>query len=143
MIGKCRVIGYPVKVTALGLIMHSAPRRIRAHDHHIPVGRPYNGTIAGGTQSNHFARIFMHAIISKVQEGSPYNAITQRPWNDVRTFVDDVSHTVRARWHVGKHIKAAGILNKFAEKKKEVCPSVARLLCLQQTKRREGVFLLG
>ena len=38
--GDCRDIGYLVKLIVLGLIMHSAPRTIRAYDHHLPLGRP-------------------------------------------------------------------------------------------------------
>ena len=73
LIAKCLTLGYPVKLAALGIIMHTAPRTIRAYDHHVMMGRPSNGIIAGCTQSNHFARIFLHAIISSVHEASPYN----------------------------------------------------------------------
>ena len=98
------------------------------------MGRPSNGIIAGCTQSNHFARIFLHAIISAVHEASPYNDqpinhmgslwegapqewnkhLPRRPWNDIRTFVDDVSQTVRAKWPVMKMVRAAQVLKTQA-----------------------------
>ena len=107
-------LGYPVKLAALGISMHTAPRTIRAYDHHVPMGRPSKWIIAGCTQSNQFARTFLHAIITKVHEASPYNDqhiwegvpeewsmhIASKPWNDIQSFVDDVSQTVRAKWPV-------------------------------------------
>ena len=107
LVRKCGECRYPIKLTALGLIMHTAPRMLKAYDHYMMVGLPANGIIAGCTQSNHFARIFLHDIIRATLEGSPYNNITQTQylvdsplpvgaWNDIRSFVDDVSQTVRA-----------------------------------------------
>ena len=116
LIEKCRAVQYPVKLAALGVLMHSAPRIIRAYDHHINVGIPHNGIIAGCTQSNHFARIFLHGIVRAVLEGSPYNYLTGEPWNSIRTFVDDVSHTVRAKQPILKIMLAAGIILRESRK---------------------------
>ena len=42
--------------------------------------------------------------------------LPRRPWNDIRTFVDDVSQTVPAKWPVMKMIKAADVLKTEALK---------------------------
>ena len=108
LIAKAIEVEYPLTVFCLGLQMHMAPRAIKSYDCNMYASTPTNGIIAGCTQSNHFARIFLHDIIRATLEGSPYNNITQTQylvdsplpigaWNDIRSFVDDVSQTVRAK----------------------------------------------
>ena len=114
--------------------------------------KPSNGIIAGCTQSNHFARIFLHAIISKVHEASPYNDqhvwegvpeqwnmhITRKPWNEIRTFVDDVSQTVRAKWPVMKMIKAAKILEDGSPKGWIDCQHQNSCACIKPKGRKSS-----
>ena len=57
LIDRANYLGYPSKLIAMGMVMHMA-RVIRAYEHHMEVGLPSNGIIAGCIQSNHFARIF-------------------------------------------------------------------------------------
>ena len=51
LIATSNEIGYPIKLTALGLIMHTAPRTIRAYDHHVPLGRPSDGILRGAPKA--------------------------------------------------------------------------------------------
>ena len=89
LIDRANYLGYPSKLIAMGMIMHMAPRVIRAYEHHMEVGLPANGIIAGCTQSNHFARIFLYTVILALGEGSPYG--------EIRTFVDDIAQTERGK----------------------------------------------
>ena len=67
----------------------------------------------------------MHDIIRATLEGSPYNNITQTQylvdsplpigaWNDIRSFVDDVSQTVRAKMPANKMMSSATIFARLA-----------------------------
>ena len=115
LISKCNELRYPVKLTALGLMIHTAPRMLKAYDHYAMVGIPANGIIAGCTQSNHFARIFLHDIVRDTLSGSPFNYIRYEYWNDIRTFVDDVSQTVRSMQPITKLMQAARVLIQRAK----------------------------
>ena len=115
LISKCNELRYPVKLTALGLMMHTAPRMLKAYDHYAMVGTPANGIIAGCTQSNHFARIFLYDIVRDTLSGSPFNYIRYEYWNDIRTFVDDVSQTVRSMQPITKLVQAARVLIQKAK----------------------------
>ena len=45
---------YPIKVAALGIQMHMAPRVIKAYDCHCDTENPSNSIIAGCMQSTFF-----------------------------------------------------------------------------------------
>ena len=79
---------------------------LQAYDHYYVVGLPATGIIAGCTQSHHFARIFLNDIVKAAIEGSPYDTIRGEAWNDIRTFVDDVSQTVRSKFPVRRIMQA-------------------------------------
>ena len=59
-------LSYPVRLKALGLIMHMAPRLIRAGESYAYARLPTNGIIAGCSQSNAFARAFLHHILEQI-----------------------------------------------------------------------------
>ena len=42
IVAKCDMCRYPIKLTALGLIMHTAPRMLKAYDHYLLVARQWH-----------------------------------------------------------------------------------------------------
>ena len=129
---KSNELGYPTKLAALGLTMHTAPRMLKAYEHYLPVGIPSNGIIAGCTQSNHFARILLHDIVRDTLNGSPFNYIGYGHWNDIRTLVDDISQTVRSVQPISKLVQAARILVRRARRDRLIISPKTAVLASKQ-----------
>ncbi len=64
-------LDYPIRMLALGMIMHMAPRVVTCHGSYQVVGLPANGIIAGCTQSNQFARVFLFAVMHAMANAVP------------------------------------------------------------------------
>ncbi len=66
LIQRAQDMEYPCVVMALGMQMHMAPRIIKAHEHNTLCELPSNGSIAGCTQSNTLAKIFLHLVFKRI-----------------------------------------------------------------------------
>ena len=85
-------LNYPMRLLALGLVMHMSPRLIRAGESYAMAMLATNGIIAGCSQSNAFARAFLHHILehmctARVNHGEKVL---------FRQFVDDLRQSHRA-----------------------------------------------
>jgi hypothetical protein len=83
-------LGYPVRLSALGLAMHMAPRAVRAGDAVSIIVENSRGIIAGCSQSNAFARAFLHETLQL----SYARQCIAREKQFVRQFVDDIRQTI-------------------------------------------------
>ena len=89
---------YPIMILALGVSMHMAPRVLKTQEHFTMCELPSNGIIAGCTQSNIFARIFLFAILKWSIEGVPINCRMRNPdWDFLKSFVDDITQANKAK----------------------------------------------
>lgn len=78
--------GYNATFLALGLQMHMAPRLVKARDAYAYCKLPANGIIAGCTQSNTFARIFLYFVLHARYNDTSLKADATY----IRQFVDDI-----------------------------------------------------
>ena len=60
-----------MRTFALGIQTHWAPRIVKARDNLTMGKQPSNGIIAGCTQSNKFARVFLYPILRDIYEAIP------------------------------------------------------------------------
>ena len=79
-------MGYPLLTFALGVQMHLAPRVLKAYDHYELCEPVSNSIIAGCTQSTYWAKVMLFAVVAGALEANPYQ--------ELRTFVDDVAQRV-------------------------------------------------
>ena len=68
LIQRAKEYGYPIRTFALGIQMHLAPRIVKAHGNLTMCKQPSNGIIAGCTQSNKFAGVFLFPTLRDIYE---------------------------------------------------------------------------
>ena len=87
LIDRAIELGFLPKALYLSLTMHLAPRIMKAYDHYGDAFCPIDSICAGCTNSNGFARILLHKVMSI--------AHTHYPSLEFRQFVDDLRQTTR------------------------------------------------
>ena len=79
-------LDYDSRMLILGVMMHMAPRVLKAYDQYTQCEMPNNGIIAGCTQSNIFARLLLYTVMAA--------AMQRHDGQVLRSFVDDINQTM-------------------------------------------------
>ena len=105
--------------------MHMAPRGLRCYQHCPGQIQPNHGIIAGCTQSNTFAKVYLNVVLQGLwdkYQTRMAKGITAKPalglGSDIRTFVDDISattHSKRVRDPVTKQYCIVQVARDLAE----------------------------
>ena len=88
LLERCAELEYPLVIYALGILMHMAPRIIKAHDCYMMVGIPFNGIIAGCTQSTTFAKVLLMDVMQTMYTMDTMHAMDTMGTTDTMDTID-------------------------------------------------------